>query len=135
MRLNLFFIDFNCSGDCLFVFLHYIFHGLFPGLVTRINQKNRPFFKILLSKCAQFSGRYLPRLWKNSASSYHCRQKLGSKSRISRRGRSHRASFAGAAPSGARDTVFKIPPFPFRSRTRTTRRFSLPNRIILSGIL
>ena len=44
MRPNLFFIDFNRSGDCLFVFLHYISHGLFSflydyGLVTIINQK------------------------------------------------------------------------------------------------
>ena len=29
MRPNLFFINFNRSGDCLFVFLRYIFHSLF----------------------------------------------------------------------------------------------------------
>ena len=31
MRLNLFSSDFNCSGDCLFIFLRYIFSWLiFP---------------------------------------------------------------------------------------------------------
>lgn len=29
MRPNLFFVNFNRSGDCLFVFLRYIFHSLF----------------------------------------------------------------------------------------------------------
>ena len=32
MRPNLFFINFNRSGDCLFVFLRYIFLGLFSFL-------------------------------------------------------------------------------------------------------
>lgn len=63
MRPNLFFINFNRSGDCLFVFLRYIFHGLFSFLwleFSHYNQsENRPFFKYPLSKCAQFSGRYL----------------------------------------------------------------------------
>ncbi len=63
MRPNLFFINFNRSGDCLFVFLRYIFLGLFSFLWLEFghyNQsENRPFFKCPLSKCAQFSGRYL----------------------------------------------------------------------------
>ena len=62
MRPNLFFINFNRSGDCLFVFLRYIVYGLFSFLWLEFghyNQsENRPFFKYLLSKCAQFSGRY-----------------------------------------------------------------------------
>ena len=62
MRPNLFFVNFNRSGDCLFVFLRYIFLGLFSFLWLEFghyNQsENRPFFKCPLSKCAQFSGRY-----------------------------------------------------------------------------
>lgn len=57
MRSNLFFIDFNRSGDCLFVFLRYIFHDLFSFRWLEFghyNQsENRPFFQVpSLKMCA-----------------------------------------------------------------------------------
>ena len=36
MRPNLFSIVFNRSGDCLFIFLHYISYGLFPFLLIQV---------------------------------------------------------------------------------------------------
>ena len=58
MRPNHFFIDFNRSGDSLFVFLREIFHGLFPffdyGLVTVINQKTGPFSNALSQNVRHF---------------------------------------------------------------------------------
>ena len=57
MRPNLFFIDFNRSGDCLFVFLRYVFHGLFflsfdYGLVSIINQETGLFQEPSFKMCA-----------------------------------------------------------------------------------
>ena len=60
MRPNLFFIDFHRSGDCLFIFLRYIFHGLFflsfdYGLVTIINQEtNRSFSRAFFQNVRNF---------------------------------------------------------------------------------
>ena len=65
MRPNLFFINFNRSGDCLFIFLRYIFHGLFflsfdYGLVTIINQKTDLFQEPSFKMCAIFRTLSLP---------------------------------------------------------------------------
>ena len=40
MRPNLFFVNFNRSGDCLFVFLRYIFLGLFSFLWLEFGHYN-----------------------------------------------------------------------------------------------
>lgn len=58
MRPNLFFIDFNRSGDCLFGFLRYIFHGLFSFLwleFSHYNQsENRPLSRAFFQNVRNF---------------------------------------------------------------------------------
>ena len=57
MRPNLFFINFNRSGDCLFVFLRYIFLGLFSFLWLEFghyNQKTGPFSSALSQNVRNF---------------------------------------------------------------------------------
>ena len=65
---NLFFVDFDRSGDCFSRFLSYIFHDLFSFLIDfwpgNYNQsENRSLFKQPFSKCAQFLGRYRRKIW------------------------------------------------------------------------